>query len=139
MKKLLIFSMFLLLIMVSCTSNQYRGYNDRERIYSYENRREGTISRNYKPSVGTNEHRIDAFQSQAFKKIETSRRRGVLGKSSYNRLIRKLNQIEQKENRFMRNGRLSNSETRQLVIDLENLDKMISHESRNRRVVSRRF
>ncbi len=39
--------------------------------------------------------------------------------------------IERKENRFMRNGRISRSEARELDNDLDQLNRMITREKRD--------
>lgn len=104
----------------SYSPREYREYAHND--WGYDN--------NYRVARNSNAKRIESFQRQAYRKIENGRKRGTISRNGYNRLMRALAQIENKENRFMRNGRLTNEETRILHRDLVNLDRMIQHETR---------
>lgn len=133
MKKLILIGAITFFAM-GCSSAQHhrdRSYSPREsREYAHN---DWGYDNNYRVARNSNARRIESFQRQAYMKIENGRKRGAISRSGYNRLMRAFGQIENKENRFMRNGRLTNEETRILHRDLANLDRMIQQETRGSR------
>ncbi|MBX2950962.1 MAG: hypothetical protein KF870_00550 [Leadbetterella sp.] len=117
MKKLILASVVAALSF-SCARGQYR-----ERAYAHEDHR------GYDRDA---EYRIESFQRQAWRKIETGRRQGRLSRGEYNRLMRKYNEIEVMQRRALRNGRISPGERRDLEREMAALDRMIHRDLRNR-------
>ena len=74
---------------------------------------------------------IDSYQRQAKMRIGEGVRRGSITRFEADKLMKYYYAIERKENRFMRNGRISRSEARELNNDLEHLNRMITKESRD--------
>jgi hypothetical protein len=133
MKKLILIGAITFLAF-GCSSAQHHrqgDYSPREsREYAHK---DWGYDNNYRVARSSNVRRIESFQRQAYMKIENGRKRGTISRNGYNRLMRAFDQIENKENRFMRNGRLTNEQTRILHRDLANLDKMIQQETRGSR------
>lgn len=58
--------------------------------------------------------------------------RGTLTSNEVHMLLDMAEKIEMKENRFLRNGRLTNMEMRELENDLNRLERMIIHNKRDK-------
>ena len=80
---------------------------------------------------------IDSYQRRAKARINKGIRIGQITRQEANRLKRFYINIERKENGFMRNGRISRAEARELERDLDQLDRMITRETRD--LEKRRF
>lgn len=76
-------------------------------------------------------HKINSFQHQAKMRINEGIAKGLITHREANRLWNEYERIERKENRFMRNGRISRSEANELEHDLARLNRMISQEKRD--------
>ncbi len=74
---------------------------------------------------------INSFQRQSRDRIAEGISRGLITANEAKKLLSYAEKIERKENRFMRNGRLSPSEVRELQSDLAALNRMISREMRD--------
>lgn len=83
---------------------------------------------------------INSFQQQARERIAWGISRGLITGRESKRLLEMADRIEWKENRFMRNGRLSPGQAQELKQDLMVLDRMITHaKSNGERQVGRRW
>ena len=109
----------LVLFSVSTVSAQYYGSVDyrKDKVYNskaYASRGErGAISK------------INVFQKEAREKIANGIVNGSLTANEASRLLEMAERIELKENRFMRNGRLTRNEVNEIESDLYKLNKMI--------------
>ena len=75
---------------------------------------------------------INSFQKQAREQIAYGIIDGSITSNEARKLLEFSERIEIKENRFMRNGRLSSYEVRILRDDLSTMDRMIRRELRDR-------
>lgn len=75
---------------------------------------------------------VNSFQKEAREKIGFGIAKGTITATEVNKLMKIYEQIERKENRFMRNGRISKSEAMELKRDLEYLNRMIARETNDR-------
>lgn len=74
---------------------------------------------------------INSFQQQARERIAWGISRGLITGRESRRLLEFAERIEWKENRFMRNGRLSSGQAQELKRDLLVLDRMITQAKTN--------
>jgi hypothetical protein len=132
----------ILSLVAASTFAQYGGRNDdfyssRNRGYEgkYDKRagHEGDwgYDRDYNVVRGNKAMMIDSYQRQAKMRIHDGVRKGLITRNEADRLMRYYTAIERKENRFMRNGRISRSEARELDNDLDQLNRMITREKRD--------
>jgi hypothetical protein len=91
---------------------------------------DGSYDRNWRKTYGT--RGINSFQKQARERIANGVAMGKLTSREVNKLMRFYEKIEIKENRYLRNGRISNHEAHELQNDLNELNMLISREMRNR-------
>lgn len=83
---------------------------------------------------------INSFQQQARERIAWGISRGLITGRESKRLLEMADRIEWKENRFMRNGRLSPGQAQELKQDLLVLDRMINQaKSNGERQIGRRW
>jgi hypothetical protein len=75
---------------------------------------------------------INSFQRQSRDRIADGISRGLITSSEAKKLLVVAEQIERKENRYLRNGRLTKHEARELTEDLNALNHMISKDLRDR-------
>lgn len=122
MRKLMIVAM---LVASAAVANAQRG-NDR----SYENRRENYDSRR-DGRRGENYDRIDSYQREARRQIAFGIETGRITSRESKRLLREVEQIEFKENRYKRDGNLDPRERRDLIEDLTVLNRWINREKRD--------
>jgi hypothetical protein len=120
MKKLLIIAAFL--GVVFGVNAQYNGKPNGNR--HQENQR---YERGRKPAS----HAINSFQEQARERIADGIVQGTINSKEAQRLLEFAERIEIKENRYLRNGRLTPNESRELEQDLTVLNRMISREKRD--------
>ncbi len=134
MKKLIIITAMAIMAL-STASAQYRSevYTGRE-TNRWEDSRNGGHSkerwgydRNYNRVNGTASS-INSFQKEARVKIADGIINGLINSSEAKRLLELAEAIELKENKYMRNGRLTSREVADLKGDLYRLNKLINHE-----------
>jgi hypothetical protein len=75
---------------------------------------------------------VNSFQKEAREKIGFGIAKGTITATEANKLMKYYEQIERKENRFLRNGRISKSEAMELRRDLDILNRMIARETNDR-------
>jgi hypothetical protein len=135
MKKLIMFFGFLGLGIISVQAQSYgrnhSPYNDYDE--RYRNGRNSDFSwgydRDYRVVRGNRElNKINNFQERAKTRIIRGIDRGLITRREADRLWNEYRMIERKENRYMRNGRLSAREVNELENDLARLNRMINHE-----------
>lgn len=124
--------------------------NDRHPHSTYEEYARGDKSKPYTWGYDSQYNRVDrnranarlisSFQQDARDRIAFGISRGLITGREANRLIDFADRIEMKENRYMRNGRLSPGEVQELKRDLVFLDRMITEAKTNaqRQAVQRR-
>lgn len=81
---------------------------------------------------GSSIAKINNFQRQALEHIADGILNGSITANEAKRLLDVAERIEKKENRYLRNRKLTSREFRELSRDLEALDRMIARERRNR-------
>lgn len=103
----------------------YRGDRDfdKDRSWGYDS--------NWNRTRSNGNMKINSFQRQARERIANGIVEGTVNSNEAKRLLEFAERIETKENRYMRNGRISNSEARELQEDLSRLNRMISRETRD--------
>lgn len=74
---------------------------------------------------------INSYQRMTLEKIRQGEARGLITRRESDKLMRYYNEITRKENRYLRNGRLSSREKRDLKQDLDKLNIRINKESRD--------
>ncbi|WP_394993732.1 hypothetical protein [Emticicia sp.] len=107
------------------------GYNNRD---SYDNRnggydRRGDSRRDSRG--GNNFDRIDSYQREARRQIAFGIESGRITSRESKRLLREVEQIEYKENRYKRDGNLDPRERKDLIEDLTVLNRWINREKRD--------
>lgn len=142
MKKSMVLIGILSLVAASALAQYGRVYGDdsystRGRKYDERFDKKGGFEdkwgydRDYNVVRGNKAMMIDSYQRQAKMRINDGVRRGLITRGEANRLMRFYENIERKENRFLRNGRISRSEARELDNDLDQLNRMITREKRD--------
>jgi hypothetical protein len=123
-------------------NNRYKGEaNDRYAFGKFK--KKGRFDDNwgydhdYNRVSGNKAIMIDSYQRRAKVRINIGIRNGQITRQEANKLMRFYVNIERKENRFMRNGRISRAEARELDRDLDQLNRMITRETRD--LEKRRF
>ncbi len=106
---------------------QYRTGNDR--AYNQNEPRTSDWNRNDKNRGRAG--RINSFQRDAREHIAQGIIEGSITSREAARLLQMAEQIEEKENRYMRRGGLSNREVSKLQNDLKHLDRRIYRERRD--------
>ncbi len=124
MRKLMIVAM---LVASAIVANAQRG-NDR-RDNGYENRGGGYDKRDDRR--GDNYDRIDSYQREARRQIAFGIESGRITSRESKRLLREVEQIEYKENRYKRDGNLDPRERKDLIEDLTVLNRWINREKRD--------
>jgi len=162
MKKLLFSFAFLAFLTLSATAQRFDDRRDNNA--RFDDRRDNTtrdfdrrdnrgtdLSRNYEWGYDAQFNRvnrsrnasrmINSFQQQARERIAWGISRGLITGRESKRLLEFADRIEWKENRYMRNGRLSAGQAQELKQDLIVLDRMITHAKANgdRQVGGRRW
>ena len=152
MKKLTGILSLVLLISFQASAQYHRNdpRNDRHPHSTYEEYARGDKSKPYTWGYDNQYNRIDrnranarmisSFQQAARDRIAFGISRGLITGREANRLIDFADRIEMKENRYMRNGRLSPGEVQELKRDLLILDQFITEAKTNaqRQAVQRR-
>ncbi|WP_341227428.1 hypothetical protein [uncultured Arcticibacterium sp.] len=110
--------------------------------YQNRNNRGGDVlastkySKNYGKNNKSNAREINSFQRQARESIAQGIVAGTINSNEAKRLLEVAERIEAKENRFLRNGRLTGRESNELKRDIDSLNKMIRREIRDRDVAN---
>lgn len=131
MRKLMIVAM---LVASAAVANAQRGYDRNDDAYGrrgndprgYDNRR---YDRN--DNYGRGYDKIDSYQREARRQIAWGIESGRITSRESKRLLREVEQIEYKENRFKRDGVLDPRERRDLIEDLTVLNRWINREKRD--------
>ena len=131
MKKLMIVAM---LVASAIVANAQRG-NDR-RDNSYERNDSYGRNDNYgkNDNYGRNDNRndrIDSYQREARRQIAFGIESGRITSHESKKLLREVEKIEYKENRYKRDGVLDPRERKDLMEDLAVLNRWINHEKRD--------
>ncbi len=137
MKKLMTIAAAVLFT-VTAASAQYRastygnkGYDTyASKGHSDNNDRNWGYDRGYNKSNSAS-GMINSFQREARESIASGIVNGSITSYEAKRLLEMAEKIEAKENRFMRNGRLTNNEVRELKEDLAVLNRIIVKEKRD--------
>lgn len=91
----------------------------------------GQDTRNRVQNNARGVHKINSFQREARVNIANGILDGSINAREARKLLEIAERIEIKENRYMRNGRLTRSEKRTLERDLGNLNRQIDREVRD--------
>ncbi|WP_304235427.1 hypothetical protein [Jiulongibacter sediminis] len=129
MKKLFAF-VFLSLFFVGTASAQYAGNRTEARkgkVYASNDFHRGTYGR----SVRGAGMKINMMQREARERIANGIINGTINSYEAGRLLGIAEKIEIKENRMLRNGRLTGNEVRELEDDLIRLNRMIMRNKRD--------
>lgn len=132
MRKLMILAM---LVASAAVANAQRGYDRNDDAYGrrgndprgYEN---GRYDRNDNNGRGGYD-KIDSYQREARRQIAFGIETGRITSRESKRLLREVEQIEYKENRYKRDGNLDPRERRDLMEDLTVLNRWINREKRD--------
>lgn len=116
MRKLMIVAM---LVASAAVANAQRGYDRNDDAYG----RRGYDNGRY--------DRIDSYQREARRQIAWGIESGRITSRESKRLLREVEQIEYKENRYKRDGNLDPRERRDLIEDLTVLNRWINREKRD--------
>ncbi|MGR3809950.1 hypothetical protein [Jiulongibacter sp. NS-SX5] len=127
MKKL--FAVIVLsLFFVGTTNAQYPVNRSQARNGYSKNYSKGyTTARSARGVAG----KINVMQREARERIADGIVRGTINSSEAARLLSVAERIEMKENRMLRNGRMTNNEFRELENDLIKLNRMIKRNNRD--------
>jgi hypothetical protein len=136
MRKLMIVAM---LVASAIAADAQRGNDRRDNGYdnrngSYDNRNGGYNNGGYDKRDdrrGDNYDRIDSYQREARRQIAFGIESGRITSRESKRLLREVEQIEYKENRYKRDGVLDQHERRELMEDLTVLNRWINREKRD--------
>ena len=129
MRKLMIVAM---LVASAIAADAQRG-NDR-RDNGYDNRNGDYNNGGYdkrNDRRGGNYDKIDSYQREARRQIAFGIETGRITSRESKRLLREVEQIEYKENRYKRDGNLDPRERRDLMEDLTVLNRWINREKRD--------
>ncbi len=132
MRKLMIVAM---LVASAAVANAQRGYDRNDDAYGrrgndprgYDN---GYYDRNDNYGRGGFD-KIDSYQREARRQIAWGIESGRITSRESKRLLREVEQIEYKENRYKRDGMLDPRERRDLMEDLAVLNRWINREKRD--------
>ncbi|AWV98801.1 hypothetical protein [Arcticibacterium luteifluviistationis] len=91
-------------------------------------------SKNYGNNNKSNAREINSFQRQARESIAQGIVAGTINSNEAKRLLVVAEKIEAKENKYLRNGRLTSRESNELKKDIDSLNKMIRREKNDRDV-----
>lgn len=128
MKKLIT----LIAVMTMIVSTSMAQYQSR----AYDTYASNKYSKNYDKNNKSGEHEINSFQRQARESIAQGIVAGTINSNEAKRLLEVAERIEAKENRFLRNGRLTGRERNELKRNIDSLNKMIRREKRDRDVAN---
>lgn len=131
MRKLMIVAM---LVASATVANAQRGNDRRDNGYdnrggSYDNIGGGYDRRDDRR--GDNYDRIDSYQREARRQIAFGIESGRITSHESKKLLREVEHIEYKENRYKRDGVLDPRERRDLIEDLTVLNRWINREKRD--------
>jgi hypothetical protein len=123
-----------MLVASAAVANAQRGNDRRDNGYdnrggSYDNKGGGYDRRDDRR--GDNYDRIDSYQREARRQIAFGIESGRITSRESKRLLREVEQIENKENRYKRDGLLDPRERRDLIEDLTVLNRWINREKRD--------
>lgn len=128
MKKLVtLIAVMTMIVSTSMAQYQSRGYD------TYASNK---YSKNYDKKNKSGAHEINSFQRQARESIAQGIVAGTINSNEAKRLLEVAERIEAKENRFLRNGRLTGRERNELKRNIDSLNKMIRREKRDRDVAN---
>jgi hypothetical protein len=113
MRKLMIVAM---LVASAIAANAQRGYDRRDNNYGRNDNRYD---------------RIDSYQREARRQIAYGIESGRITSRESKRLLKEVEKIEYKENRYKRDGVLDPRERKDLMEDLAVLNRWINHEKRD--------
>jgi hypothetical protein len=116
-----------MLVASAAVANAQRGNDKRDN--GYDNRNGGYDKRDDRR--GDNYDRIDSYQREARRQIAFGIETGRITSRESKRLLREVEQIEYKENRYKRDGNLDPRERRDLIEDLTVLNRWINREKRD--------
>lgn len=91
----------------------------------------GQDTRNRVQNNARGVHKINSFQREARENIANGILDGSISSREARRLLERAERIELKENRFLKNGRLTRRESRELERDLNTLNRSIAREKRD--------
>lgn len=136
MRKLMIVAM---LVASAAVANAQRGNDRRDNGYddrngSYDNRNGNYNNGGYDKRDnrrGDNYDKIDSYQREARRQIAFGIETGRITSRESKRLLREVEAIEYKENRYKRDGNLDPRERKDLVEDLAVLNRWINREKRD--------
>jgi hypothetical protein len=111
--------------------NESRNYSRFETNERDVNRRNWGYDSDWNRTSLRSNMKINSFQRQARERIANGIVEGTINSNEARRLLEQAERIEIKENRYLRNGRISNFEARELQEDLNKLNRMISRDIRD--------
>ncbi|TAG50680.1 MAG: hypothetical protein EAZ29_12000 [Runella slithyformis] len=108
-----------------------RGYNDNDDESRYDDRRDDRFNNRGSQCdsrYGNPRNRVDEFQRESRWRIADGVARGSISAREARNLLRFAERIERKEQFFWRDGNLDRRERRDLLEDLDRLNREIRHE-----------
>lgn len=127
MRKLMIVAM---LVASAAVANAQRGYDRNNDAYGRRGNDNGRYDRNDNYGRGGYD-KIDSYQREARRQIAWGIESGRITSRESKRLLREVEAIEYKENRYKRDGVLDPRERRDLMEDLTVLNRWINREKRD--------
>lgn len=127
MRKLMIVAM---LVASAAVANAQRGNDRNDDTYGRRGNDNGRYDRNDNYGRGGYD-KIDSYQREARRQIAWGIESGRITSRESKRLLREVEQIEYKENRYKRDGNLDPRERRDLMEDLTVLNRWINREKRD--------
>lgn len=118
-----------MLVASAAVANAQRG-NDRDDAYGRRGNDNGRYDRNDNYGRGGYD-KIDSYQREARRQIAFGIETGRITSRESKRLLREVEQIEYKENRYKRDGVLDPRERKDLIEDLTVLNRWINREKRD--------
>lgn len=127
MRKLMIVAM---LVASAAVANAQRGYDRNDDAYGRRGNDNGRYERNDNYGRGGYD-KIDSYQREARRQIAWGIESGRITSRESKRLLREVEAIEYKENRYKRDGNLDQRERKDLMEDLTVLNRWINREKRD--------
>jgi hypothetical protein len=127
MKKLTVLIAAMVMTASASMAQHQNAYAKNGQVYTQDYSRYETSHRS---SRGTMMN-INSFQRQARERIADGIVEGTITSHEAKRLLEFAERIEIKENRYLRNGRLTTNESRELKEDLNDLNRMIIRDIRD--------
>lgn len=119
-----------MLVASAAVANAQRGYDRNDDAYGRRGNENGRYDRNDNYGRGGYD-KIDSYQREARRQIAWGIESGRITSRESKRLLREVEAIEYKENRYKRDGVLDPRERRDLMEDLTVLNRWINREKRD--------